>query len=160
TATHRERWRCSARARLLLAALGPLEDRRAHAVPRAALRTAPVPADAVQAALLALIAPAGIPDPREQQPERGRLRRRAHVGQIADDLGELSAVLERQGGRQQPRELTRAHATRAPQPGAELLHDVTLAQGAGDRQDPRHDLEREPRGALEGMQVALERATA
>src|SRR5256885_15804048 len=39
----------------LLGALGPLEDRRSHAVPGAAFWAAPVPADAVEPAIIALL---------------------------------------------------------------------------------------------------------
>src|SRR6185437_5388110 len=60
----------------LLALFGPLEDRRAHAVPRAAFRAAPIPADAEQAAVIALVTPAGVPDSRQQRPEGPGIRRR------------------------------------------------------------------------------------
>src|ERR1700752_4254541 len=59
------------RARALIGALRPLEDRRPQAVPGAAFRAVPVPADAVEAAVLALIAPA---DACQQRTERSRLR--------------------------------------------------------------------------------------
>src|SRR5256885_617539 len=39
----------------LIGALGPLEDRRTHAVPGTAFRAAPVPADAVEPAIIALL---------------------------------------------------------------------------------------------------------
>src|ERR1700739_4904490 len=68
------------RARALIGALRPLEDRRLQAVPRAAFRTVPVPADAVQPAVRALIAPAGIPDACQQRAERGRVGERLHAG--------------------------------------------------------------------------------
>src|ERR1700738_1757572 len=46
----------------LIGALGPLEARRPHAVPGTAFRTLPVPANAVQPAIIALVAAAGVAD--------------------------------------------------------------------------------------------------
>src|SRR5256884_1855633 len=63
----------------LIGALGPLENRRTHAVPGTAFRAAPVPADAVEPAIIALVAPAGIPDAGEQCAQRARLGRRLHA---------------------------------------------------------------------------------
>src|SRR6202162_3515120 len=60
----------------LIGALGPLEDRRPHAVPGAAFRAAPVPANAVEAAIIALVTAAGVADAGPQRRERARLRRR------------------------------------------------------------------------------------
>src|SRR6185437_8768727 len=54
----------------------PFEYRRPHAVPGAAFRAAPEPADAVHAAVIALIAPAGIPDARQQRPQGNGVRGR------------------------------------------------------------------------------------
>src|SRR5256714_1031348 len=51
----------------LIGALGPLEDGRTHTVPGTAFRAAPVPADAVEPAIIALIAAAGIPDARSEE---------------------------------------------------------------------------------------------
>src|ERR1700688_2359470 len=50
----------SERARRIVAALGPLEYHRMQRVPDTAFGTAPVPADAQQAAIVALIAAADI----------------------------------------------------------------------------------------------------
>src|SRR5438309_10749432 len=58
----------------LLGALRPLEDRRSHAVPGAAFWAAPVPADTVEPAIIALVAAAGVADAGQQCAERARLR--------------------------------------------------------------------------------------
>src|SRR5262249_8496201 len=89
--------RKSGRPHRRVGALGPLEDRRPHAVPGVTLRAAPVPADAVQAAVVALVAPARIPDAREQRAEGARLGHRDHPG------AELA------GERRQARELLGRH---------------------------------------------------
>src|SRR5579872_2281772 len=60
----------SRRARALIGALRPLEHCGLQTVPRAALRAVPVPADAVQSAVLTLIAPAGLADAGEQHAQR------------------------------------------------------------------------------------------
>src|SRR4029077_1528996 len=63
-----------------LGALGPLEDRGPHAVPGAAFRTTPVPPHAVQPAVIALVATAGIPYAHQQRAERARLGGRLDPG--------------------------------------------------------------------------------
>src|SRR2546421_11661238 len=70
-------------------ALRPLEDRRMHAVPRTALRATPVPAYAMQSAFIALIAAAGVPDPRQQGAERGGIGGGFHAAsRLAGDRGQ------------------------------------------------------------------------
>src|SRR5579863_6256215 len=92
-------------ARALIGALRPFEDRRPQAVPRAAFRTMPVPADAVQAAVLALIAPA---DARQQRTQRSRIRDRLHTRpQLGCDSRKSRHFAGRSRGCEQPRELPR-----------------------------------------------------
>src|SRR5215472_4735576 len=146
------------RARALIGALGPLEDRRAQAVPRAALRAVPVPADAVQPAVLALIAPAGVPDARQQRAERGHVGDRLHARpELGGDPRQLRHIAGWNRGRQQPGKLPRRDATALAQPPAELVHDVHAAVGVRDAQHRRDDLEREARRCFERLQVEEQR---
>src|SRR5579859_3741335 len=62
----------------LIGALGPLEYGRLQGVPGAALGAMPVPADADQAAVLALVAPPGLADPRQQCAQGGGIGGRLH----------------------------------------------------------------------------------
>src|SRR5215472_1803481 len=90
------------RARALIGALRPLEDRRPQAVPRAALRAVPVPADTVEPAVLALIAPAGIPDPGQQRAERGHVGDRLDAGpELGGDSRQLCHIARWDRGREQ-----------------------------------------------------------
>src|ERR1700726_5158309 len=57
----------------LVRALGPFEYHRMQTVPRTAFGAAPVPADARQAAIVALVASADIPHAHEQGTQRGDL---------------------------------------------------------------------------------------
>src|ERR1700756_3575451 len=80
----------------LLSALRPLENRRAQAVPRMALRATPVPAHAVKSAVIALISPAGFADAREQCTEQARLRQRVDPrAELRGDSRQLRNVLGR-----------------------------------------------------------------
>src|SRR5215472_7692096 len=146
------------RARALIGALRPLEDRRPQAVPRAAFRAVPVPADAVESAVLALIAPAGIPDAGQQRTEGG------HVGDRLDARPELGGdarqpghIARRDRSRQQPGELPRRDAAALAQPTAELVHDVHAAVGVRDAQHRRDDLEREAGRGFQRLQVEEQR---
>src|SRR6185312_13954721 len=113
------------RARRFLALLGPLEDGRAHAVPRAALRAVPVPADASQPAVIALIPSARVADARQHRSERARLGAR---GIAAGQLGQLLDAERRQRRREQPAQLPLAHAPRTLQPLGERLDDAVVAE--------------------------------
>src|SRR5262245_16774452 len=95
-----------------LALLGPLEDGRAHAVPRAALGAVPIPADAPQTAVIALIPPARIADAREHRAECARLRARRMAPR---ELRQLVHAERRQRRREQPTQLPLAHAPGALQ---------------------------------------------
>src|SRR5690348_3479225 len=100
--------RPSGRPHRMLGTLGPLEDRRLQAVPRVTLRTAPVPAHAVQSAIIALVTPAGLADACQQHTERARLGERVDPGaELCGDARQLRDVLGRHGGGQQPRQLAR-----------------------------------------------------
>src|ERR1700685_4531034 len=59
----------------LISALGPFENNRMQRVPRAAFGATPIPADARQAAIVALIAPADITHAHQQGTQRGDLAR-------------------------------------------------------------------------------------
>src|SRR6202035_2972160 len=63
----------------LLGALGPLEDGRPPGVPGAEFRAAPVPANAVEPAIIALVAAAGVAEAGQQRAERARLGSRLHA---------------------------------------------------------------------------------
>ena len=92
----------------MVGALGPLEDRRAHAVPGVALGAAPVPADTVEAAVIALIAPAGIADAGQECTQRIGLRRRFHTqAELGIHRRRTRDLLGGHGGRQEPRQLPR-----------------------------------------------------
>src|SRR5215472_10949343 len=146
------------RARALIGALRPLEDRRPQAVPRTAFRTVPVPADTVEPAVLALIAPAGVPDAGQQSAERSRIGYRLHAGpELRGDSRQARDVARRHGGREQPRELSRRDAPALPQPPAELGHDVRAAARRRDAQHRRDDLERESRRHLQRLQIKEQR---
>src|SRR6516162_4558348 len=109
----------------MLGALGPLEDRGPQTVPRVTLRTAPVPAHAVEPAVIALVTAAGLADARQQCAERAGLGERIDTGtELCGDARELGNVLGRHGRRQQPGELPRRDATVLSQPPAELSEHV------------------------------------
>src|SRR4029077_2636298 len=113
------------KARALIGALRPLEDCRPQTVPRAAFRTVPVPADAVEPAVLALIAPAGIADACQQRTERSGVGDRLHAGsELRGDSRQARDLARRHGGREQPRELPRRDAPALPQAPGEPGHDA------------------------------------
>src|SRR5579872_4936586 len=86
-------------------AVRPFEDRRAHAVPGAALRAAPVPAHAEKAAVITLITAAGVAHTRQQRPERAGIRRGLRLqARLPRNVGQPANLLRRQGRRQQPGE--------------------------------------------------------
>src|SRR6266566_2033923 len=82
-----------------LGALGPLEDRGPHAVPGAAFRAAPVPADAVEPAVIALVAAAGIADAHQERAEGARLRSRLDpAAEVRSQARKSGGLRGRQGG--------------------------------------------------------------
>src|SRR6516162_1349935 len=142
-----------------LGALRPLEDVGTQAVPGVTLGAAPVPAHAVEPAIVTLVASARFADARQQCTERACLGERVDArAQLRADSGQLRHVLRRHRGRQQPRQLSWAHATVLPQAPAELVQHVAAVRLAGNGEHCRDDLEREPRGRLERVQVKRQRA--
>src|SRR5215469_5212206 len=142
-----------------LGALRPLEYVGTQAVPGVTLGAAPVPAHAVEPAVITLVTPARFADARQQCTERACLGERVDArAELRADSGQLRHVLGRHRGCQQPRQLSRAHATVLPQAPAELVQHVAAARLAGNGQHGRDDLECEARGGLERVQVQRQRA--
>src|SRR5579862_5771010 len=146
----------SGRPHRVVGSLGPLEHRRAHAVPGAALRAAPVPPDTVETTVIALIAPAHIADARQERTQRAGLVEgfRAKLRTNARELGHL---LGRNCRGEQPRELPRSELATLPQPPTELVQNVWAVRAARDGEDGRDDLERETRRTLQRVQIEPQR---
>src|SRR6516164_7794550 len=112
-----------------LGALRPLEDVGTQAVPGVTLGAAPVPAHAVEPAIVTLVASARFADARQQCTERACLGERVDArAELRADSGQLRHVLRRHRGRQQPRQLSWAHATVLPQAPAELVQHVAAVR--------------------------------
>src|SRR6267378_3623060 len=138
----------------LLGALGPLEDRRPHAVPGAAFRAAPVPANAVEAAIIALVAAAGVADAGQQRTERARLGSRLHArAELRGNARKRGHIRRRHRRGEQPCQLPRGDLTALSQPTAQLIQHIHAAGLARDGENRGNDLEREARRHFQGMQV-------
>src|SRR5215467_5183921 len=137
-----------------LGALRPFEDVGTQAVPGVTLGAAPVPAHAVEPAVIALVTPAGFADACQQRAERACLGERVDArAELGADCGQLRHMLGRHSGCQQPGELPWAHAAALPQAPAELIQHVGVVRLTGNGEHCRDDLEREPRGGLERVQI-------
>src|SRR6202163_3012663 len=138
----------------LIGALGPLEDGRPHAVPGAAFRAAPVPANAVEPAVIALVAAAGVADAGPQRAERARLGSRldAHA-KLRGNARKRRHIRWRYRRGEQPCQLPRGDLTAVSQPTAQLIQHIHAPGLAGDGENRGNDLEREPRRHFQGMQV-------
>src|ERR1700736_5956843 len=138
----------------LIGALGPLENGRPHAVPGAAFRAAPVPADAVEPAIIALVAAAGVADARQQRAERARLGSRLHThAELRGNARKLPHVRGRDRRGEQPCQLPRGDPTALSQPTAQLVQHISAPGRAGNGDHGGNDLEGEPRRHLQGVQV-------
>src|SRR5882762_2414837 len=138
----------------LLGALGPLEDRRPHAVPGAAFRAAPVPANAVEAAIIALVAAAGVADAGQQRTERARLGSRLHArAELRGDARKRGHIRGRHRRGEQPCQLPRGDLTALSQPTAQLIQHIHAPGLARDGENRGNEREREARRHLQGMQV-------
>src|SRR5579871_1366852 len=149
----------SGRPHRVVGSLGPLEHRRTHAVPGAALRAAPIPPDTVQTTVIALIAPAHIADAGQQRTQRAGLGE-GFRAQLRTDARELRHLLGRHCRGEQPRKLPWSELATLPQPPTELLQHVRAVRAARDGEDRRDDLERETRRSLERVQIEPQRPVA
>src|ERR1700733_11711902 len=118
-----------------------------QALPRAASETAPVPADARQAAIIALIAAANIAHAHQQCAQRRCLG------------GGAWQVSRRSGGGKEPRELARSPPAGRAQPRTDITEQLRLALPVDKSQYARNDLKRKRRRGLKRFQVERERRT-
>src|SRR6202521_1476709 len=138
----------------LIGALGPLEGRRPHGVPGAAFRAAPVPANAVEAAIIALVTAAGVADAGQQSAERARLGSRLHAGAgLRGNARKHRHLRGRHRRGEQPCQLPRGELTALSQPTAQLIQHIHASGLARDGENRGNDLEREARRHFQRMQV-------
>src|ERR1700744_4156775 len=80
----------------LICPVCPPEDSGSHAVPRSALRAMPVPTDAMEPTVIALIPATSVCDARQQSPERRRVGSGINAGvELAGDRRQLANILWR-----------------------------------------------------------------
>src|SRR3954468_7506045 len=113
-------------------ALGPFENGGPHAVPGAALRAVPVPSDAMQAAIIALVPATSIAYTGEQGAQRHGIRRGIDARvKLTRHRWQTATILRREGGCKQPGELSPADTAVVLQTASNLTQHIPLANQFG-----------------------------